>query len=419
MRMRGGLNFLLGAMLIALAGCETAPLREEDYPRMTNGVVGPVPAAQDFHVTLETDGTVFPVGESVTIYYRIESRRRAPIFVFSGGDYRGVRQDRFLVTVTRADGTPAPDPFPGARSHGGRGIVQALERGKPWYEPLALPAYCQITQPGTYMIRVFHDLGWGERLTVNDLRDVSITLTFVEPAPERRQSIVDSIPEAVKSTGSVGLRQPWPKFFALLRNPAYLPELERRAMAGSQGAVIGISNITTREATAALLRLTEVDHDDVADLAWLCLCRRCPVLPADDSDTYYYPTGPNWWLDVDDFGNQILDLWPRGMMGAALDRARKVLREGTGRQVAFTALLVGRQGDRNDFVLLVAAFDRELDRNGGKDLETEWTVEWQKVAPIRYLLGGCSLAIRRGGKLSQSSRTPAEGKIAEYLTSLR
>jgi len=415
LRIRTTLTLLLISAAMLASGCRAPTLSEEDYPPYRDGVVGPVPGAEDVRITLETDGTVFPVGESVTIYYRVENRRKTPLFIYHGGDYRGVRQDRFRVTATRRDGVLAPDPFPGSGSLGGRGMTQALWRGQPWYERFALSAYCQITTPGTYVVRVFHDLGWGPRLAVDDPRDGEITLTFVEPTAERRQAIVDSIPEVVTSTGSAGQREAWPAYFAHLRNPVYLPELERRVMTGSRGAVIGIANIASSEATAALLRLTASPADDVADMAWLCLVRRCPSRVTDTEAVYYNPIGANWLLASHDFGDAILDLWPPETMREAIDHAREVLHEGSGRRVAFAAQLLALRGEREDFSLLVAALDRELARDGGKDLGTEWSVEWGREIPMRYLLGACFAMVERGAKLPESSRTPAEQWIANYI----
>lgn len=104
-------SVLVGGLAMGVAGCGTAPVADDEYPPWNNGVVGAVPSARDVRITLETDGTVFPVGESVTLYYRIENLRHAPLFIIRSGDYRLIRQKRFEVSATRIDGMTVSDPL--------------------------------------------------------------------------------------------------------------------------------------------------------------------------------------------------------------------------------------------------------------------------------------------------------------------
>jgi hypothetical protein len=106
----------------------------------------------------------FLLGENVLVHYCLENTSSGPLHIDVGGDYRGSsRSLRFEVTVTGEDGKVVADPDPKPFNMGGLGYSPEIGPGASWCQSLPLLRYARIEEPGTYRVRVVHDLvppGW-------------------------------------------------------------------------------------------------------------------------------------------------------------------------------------------------------------------------------------------------------------------
>ncbi|KKL24371.1 hypothetical protein LCGC14_2415990, partial [marine sediment metagenome] len=121
---------------------------------------------------LVLDKDEFFLGENVLLHYRISNGGDAPFTIDMGGDGRtpgANRPLRFKVVATDARGKAVEDPFPAPMNMGGHGGPRKLKPGEVFWESLALMRYCDFQKPGTYTVRVYHDLGWDGALSYRNL----------------------------------------------------------------------------------------------------------------------------------------------------------------------------------------------------------------------------------------------------------
>jgi hypothetical protein len=244
-------------LAVAVQAAEPKPYR---YPRIDDK--GPVP--EGARVTLAVDQPAFFLGENVLIHWTLENNGTEPFEFGMGGDYRGsTRALRFTVTATDAKGKVAEDPDKEHLNFGGLMGYNKLAPGEKKTESLALMRYCQIDTPGTYTIRVEHDLGWTE--TAQRKRPIGeIKVTFRMPDEAEAEAVV-----AAMETMKDGVRGPDGKStqyadFACLRYEVYLAPLTRRARAGNEEALLGVASIPTLAATRALLEIASSPEEKLA-----------------------------------------------------------------------------------------------------------------------------------------------------------
>jgi hypothetical protein len=211
-------------------------------------------------VVLSLDKPTFFAGENVLIHYCVENTSAAPFQISHGGDSRGAsRSQRFKVTLTDAAGTAVADPDPTGYHEGGLGGSPTIAPRGHWCQSLQLMRYARIELPGTYTIRVMHDLGWPK----GQAPEGRTTLTLVMPTAAEAEQIVStmlSLPTADRA-GFEERRKPF-QDFSTLRYRVYLPPLLRLAKAGHTPALTGLGAIPAPEATRALIDL--LGHADLA-----------------------------------------------------------------------------------------------------------------------------------------------------------
>jgi hypothetical protein len=153
------------------------------------------------------------------------------------------------------------DPNPVQWDMGGMSPSATLTNGAVWFEQVWLARYCLFEEPGVYTVRVFHDLGWGEK-KAPDPREVSATITLKRPTPEEARKVVDDMFAALKYSGPTWGKKSEPMAdFSVLRDPVYLPVLMERARAGSLEGLRGVASIAAPEATAALVQFLRPGAD--------------------------------------------------------------------------------------------------------------------------------------------------------------
>jgi len=213
-------------------------------------------------ITLVLDKQEFFLGENILLHYCVENTNGPAFSLDVGGDYRGgTRANRFKITATGKSGRAVPDPDPVQWNMGGMSPNSSLTNGSKWYEQVWLVRYCQFDNPGVYSIRVFHDLGWGPKLSP-DPREVSTTIKLKQPNEAQARQVVEDMFAALSYSGPTWGKMSNPKAdFTALRYPIYMPILLERARGGSMEALEGISSIPTSDATKVLVELLKTPTD--------------------------------------------------------------------------------------------------------------------------------------------------------------
>jgi hypothetical protein len=217
------------------------------------------------------------LGENILLHFVVENAGQEPFTISMGGDYRGAaRALRFKVSAIDQDGNEAPDPNPSEHNFGGIGHEPVLKPGDTYVASLQLYRYRRLEKPGTYTIRVTHDLGW----RTTDQRKVPVAeakLKVVMPDAQQTRQVVESMYALPKDHGgSAGQRRaPFADFHAL-HYPIYLPLLAPRAAEGSQEALAAIGVMASPEATRTLIDLAQHKDAAFALLALRTLNHRLP-----------------------------------------------------------------------------------------------------------------------------------------------
>src|SRR5262249_40084876 len=121
------------------------------------------PVPRGAKVSLVLDRKTYFLGENVLVHFCVENVGARPFHVSLGGDYRGAsRHLRFSVHAFDAEGKDCMDPDASGYYLGGLGHSPEVKPGQKLYETVPLLRYRRIEKPGTYTLRVSHDLGWKE-----------------------------------------------------------------------------------------------------------------------------------------------------------------------------------------------------------------------------------------------------------------
>ncbi len=237
-------------------------------------------------IRLEPDRTVWRLGENVIVRYIVENASDEPFTVDWGGDSRAIRPIRNIVQVYDADGSLLEDPWPDPPCFGGPGGESEVTMSKPLVIEIAVPRYRVFAKPGTYRIRVAHDLGWdavedggrdawmdGWVPAEDDPRWAETTIEIFEPPADRIDAVLDVMSAQPKRGDQTMLRRnrAWSDFLTI-RDPAYLPALVKRARARGKWDpwwLEGIRSIETPEATKALVRLLSEETSEARAAALL------------------------------------------------------------------------------------------------------------------------------------------------------
>jgi hypothetical protein len=227
------------------------------------------------------------LGEHMPLNYLVKNNADRDIRVSWGGDSRSPRPLRFKIVATK-DGQRVPDPHPNPWCMGGMGSAQKVKPGEEYdMGTLSLQSYCSFTEPGTYRIQVYHDLGWEDHFENENGAPVPLTENRIptekKVAPiAEAQLEVKSVDEAQAASVIDQLRENFVEdylsrdVFSSLQSNAYLPALRdwidkdggtlnldptnKHELFYGRTAVVGVSGIQTPEATAYLIELTK--HKD-------------------------------------------------------------------------------------------------------------------------------------------------------------
>jgi hypothetical protein len=232
-----------------------------------------------------------------------------------------------------------------------------INPGDVWFEKVYIVKYCRFENPGTYTVRVFHDLGFGER-RVDDPREVSLTIKLIAPTEEQARAILDAADRAKPDQGGVWGRKGEAKLdYSALRYPTYLPALVDRAVGVNfQNAFDGIASIRTLEATRALVKL--MGEGVMTRLAAAKLEPRLPH-PQSDMRTNGFFWGPRR-------GQSVENTWDETFVPPVRDFALRLLANKNRSDFLLAASLLRCIGTPREMPAVLNALEYAVERTGGE-----------------------------------------------------
>lgn len=305
----------------------------------------PVPVGAS--IQLEFDRPEFLLGEYVTIHFILENTGNRPFSYSTGGDYRGAsRALRFQVSATDEAGHEADDPDPSPICFGGLGGTHTLKPGEKFTASLTLARYRDIPQPGRYTIRATHDFGW--KKTERKQPTGEAMITFRMPTTAEAERIVADMERLPADQSD----------YSCLRQAVYLDPLARRARAGDQRALQGISSIPTPAATAILIELAGNADTNLALTAGLTLNSR---LPDPEFEGNLPGRGPFRFDSLEARRRLAARSWDGKFAPEVRTMAVKFLARSETRSIGCGAFMVQAVGTANEAPAVLGALDRVLE----------------------------------------------------------
>jgi hypothetical protein len=369
----------------------------------------PRPPPGTAHATVRFDRDKLFLGENVLAHFCIENTSSEAFSIDVGGDYRGSsRSLRFKTTVTDDKGAVMADPDPNPFNLGGISHSPKLAPADVWCESLPLGRYARIDAPGTYTVKIVHDLGWKEDIAPTAEGRVTLAMPSAREA-EQVVATMESLPsDPNRSAGKVSI--PYRDFTAL-RYPVYLEPLVRRARAGSIEAVAGIGVIPNVDATRALVELLGHTDKKVARLAARVLSMRLPdpalsgalgarnVFANEVPEQRRYLISVGWRADLaDDVRNAGLTLL------AATDSD----------DLASGAFILEALGRASEAPALITALTRAIESS--KTAPREDGIWPSPRGACQELLRAAEMLVARGAAPAATPKTP--GDLAFWLAAL-
>jgi hypothetical protein len=332
------------------------------------------------------------LGENVLAHYCVENTSDAAfaIDVSSVGDGAGPEQ-RFVVSVSGEDGAVVLDPGREKLEFGGLGRDAQLAPGKTWCHTIPLSERARIDAPGTYTVRIAHDLGWPEKTAPIAIAQLS----FAMPTPAEAEAVVADMAARPERHGVNDGELAKPYFdFSTLGYPVYLPILERRARAGFVPAVDGLGAIAEPGTTRLLLDLARSPNMDVATRAAEMLARRVPELDA--------PTGPGAA-----FRRRFVEAsWSPSYDDSARTAALGLLASAGDRDVISAGEILAALGRPSDAGAVNGALERAVMRANAWAI---WSIGAPSpILPCEALMRAARGLRRRGASSPTSPKTTAE-----------
>ena len=336
----------------------------------------PVGVPSNAAIRLTTNGETFFLGENVLIHFELINTGGDGFKADFGGDYRGaMRSLRYEITGVGETGEALPDPYPSKNNFGGFAQEVDVTPEKPFAESLALTRYLRIKKPGKYTIKVTHDFGWNPQAG-QTLPTGTIDVTFKQPTERIAADLVDKWIAAKEYNGhSFGEKSEDHPDFSQIRNRAYLPALAKHARLGNPDAVIGLGSIAHQDATAELIKLSEMSVANATDqqkairkkaLEQLSMRMPDPMLTGELGTRNPFDQNslvPRRWLVENSWNDQFAD--------DVRSLAQKLLRSKETWEAASGAFLITCVGRQEDGAAVVAALDRDVGRTKSRKVRTD------------------------------------------------
>ena len=364
---------------------------------------GPTPKSR---AVLTLDKNEFFLGENVLVHYCFENLSADPIKISFGSDYRGAsRSLRFRVTVTDTAGRAMPDPDPSGYSLGGIGSSQEMTRGQRWCQSLPLMRYARIDGPGSYEVRVLHDLG----LPAGEAPEGRVTIRLLSPTEAQAEQVVAKMVALPRDSGTTmgRLSSPYADFSAL-RYGVYLQPLLRRAQEGDTTAARAIGSIPTPEATKALVAMLEGADVAMARVVAGTLNARLPDPELDGTLERRSPFAN----DMKSARQYLIEAsWRDEFAPDVRAAASRFLTSNESEDVVIGAFMLEAVGGPQAEPVLAAALTRAIEKT--LTLPFESSGYPRPRGSVQELMRAADILVRRGYAPGDSADTP--GNVALWL----
>jgi hypothetical protein len=382
-------------------------------------------------ITMKPRKADYLLGENILLDYQISYDGEGGLAIDTA---TGIGTDSCLVVATDAAGKRVPASTLEFHCTGQAGGF--VRRGAPWTYTIPLTYYCRIDKPGTYRVRVIHDLYWSTNALSGKTRPISkydplsaakddprwaeATITVRMPDEAQARKVVDDMRrlpldvEYYRHLGGVWETDDYADF-ACLAFPVYLPILAELAKDKRDGnrALMGIAHIPTPEATQTLLRLMASADQEGRRRITAALCDRLPDLPGVNRSER---ENPIQFLDADP--KQVKASWRDDFAVPTRQIARKMLTAGDLRSIRAGAYVLGAIGTRDDTPALAATLSRLLFLFELAKSAKEFNPEAEDIrATCRALTRAIEALAQRGVTPTADPRTA--GEIIHYMLTLK
>lgn len=376
---------------VSSVGSEPSPLGSE---------LDPVPPGA--RITLYADQQEFFLGENVLIHFCLENKGNEPFEISTGGDYRGAgRHLRYKVTAHDETGHLVDDSNPYPMCLGGLVGGHTLKPGDKIYTSLPLMRYCQVENPGIYIIRATHDFGWKENGRKRPVGEIKIR--FRMPDEQQAKWVVSNMLKLPENCGSIwGERAaPYPDFSCLM-HPVYLGILTELARDGDERAFEGLRRIPTVEATQMLIQLAGDSDAKFALQAIQALNWRLPY-----PKRHFGPGSSKDRRESSIRGRLVARTWDESLVPEVRAFAGKLLSSDDLASIKAAAFMIKSVGTNNDAPVILAAIKAiRNDTFSTRDNVEDNILDYPQ--PLTELLGAMDELRDRGYSLGTSLSGDAE-----------
>jgi hypothetical protein len=316
------------------------------------------------HIDIQyvTNKKTYFIGEPISLKFVIKNNGKDDFIFDTGSDYRGAsRHLRFYFTATNEKGSKAIDPKPNQNWMGGLGGPISLKPGEDHEIELPLLAYLKFLTPGSYTIKGYQALGFGEPdKTIPNGSEYGMeweytygntfNITIRKPDSADIENFIQT-QLLIKDTFEEQ------RGFSYVYDPSYLQPLLRTLKSESdedriKALITGIGSILTVESTQQLIALSQDDRMAVRTNALQQLFMRMPSKP--NSNLSVERLKPFWRkYEIDQAWEESL----RSLITKA-GIIQKCLKSQSLAEVNAIARIVSLQGDPNMMPLLAQAADR-------------------------------------------------------------
>ncbi|WP_395749706.1 hypothetical protein [Prosthecobacter sp.] len=255
-------------------------------------------------LTLRLPETVI-LGQEIPAALVVHNDGKKPVEIHPGGDYRSTGYpQRLKVRVHDAEGTLLMELPREAYGFGGGGISVPVTIAPGASAEVAFPLDCYVSfqQAGVYTITAGHDLGWKfDPLHPHPVAKAPVKVVL--PTEDEAKRYIDAafarqpaIPPR-DTSDALKLEMELDKTLCVLRHPLFLPLLIPHARAGAKSAVKGIGQITTPNASQALLDLLDHASADVVETSAIQILRRLPSLEDGSEPAQGFSWGSQYQID--------------------------------------------------------------------------------------------------------------------------
>lgn len=358
-------------------------------------------------VRLRVDKGEWLLGESVMIHYEVVNEGDRPAKIDMGGDHRTSPQRhlRFKVVAFDERGVVVEDPYPERWCFGGMGGPRELKPGASFWEGIPLWRHCAIVRPGTYTIRVYHDLGWdGEPFASIEATHpplmphlapvVETKISFREPTPDEARDVLTAILNSPPTDGRMwGERAESFGEVTSIRSLVYVPLIRERVHLGEESAMDALGTMPFAEATQELVELAQQGSPSSRQRAMQLLLQRLPNGPVQQRTRR--------WL--------ARKAWRDEFRSGPMELAWELLRKDERESIIMGADIVAAIGSAEDLPRMIKFADRVLIKY--HDDEDEQAKYPRPANASGRVIGAASQLLARGGRPPAKATSAATGLI--------